>query len=305
MKRLVFSVLFLMASSTFAQQPDTTRVIVQYKFTYLRDTTDRAHPYTENLALFVGKRASTYRSYDAMVANEQNEKAYAEALAASTDGHVSIRRVSAGSPTEYYQFPNAHKLITKDKLVMNTYLIEEPMPTIHWKLNGDTTTFGSLHCQKATGHFMGRDYTVWFCPDLPVHTGPWKLNGLPGLIVDAHDAKNEVVFRFDGIKKPILSPQKSQRAANVSPSGQGSSAMLQDSEDDPNLIEPPALGIKTTSKEFEKLKETMYKDPNAFAQMLMAQQGGNIPGNGPKPDGIRIKVGPGPVINNPIELPEK
>jgi len=240
-----------------------------------------------------------------MVADEQNKKAYASALAASPDGHVSIRRVSAGSSTEYYQFPTAQKLITKDNLVMNTYLIEEPLPAIHWKLNGDTTTFGGLHCQKATGHFKGRDYTVWFCPDLPVPTGPWKLNGLPGLIVDAHDAKNEVVFRFDGVKKPILSPQKSQRDANNSSNGEGSSAMLQGSQDDPNLIKQPALGIKTTLKEFAKLKETMYKDPNAFAQMLMAQQGGNIPGNGSKPDGIRIKVGPGPVINNPIELPEK
>jgi GLPGLI family protein len=68
-------------------------------------------------------------------------------------------------------------------------------PLIDWKISSDTATFGGLHCQKATGHFKGRDYTAWFCPDLPVHTGPWKLNGLPGVIVDAHDAKNEVVFQ--------------------------------------------------------------------------------------------------------------
>jgi len=298
-KQLLLAVILL---GTFiaakAQKPDTARVLVHYKFTHVRDTTDRAHPYTENMVLFVGKSASAYKSYDGIAANAQFKKAYAEAVASSPDGHPRINRMSRGSRQQYYQFPNEKKLFTKDDLMMNSYLVEGPMPAIDWKISVDTATFGGLHCQKATGYFKGRDYTVWFCPDLPVHAGPWKLNGLPGVIVDAHDAKNEVVFKFDGIEKAVPAPPKTGPADTDLP------PILRGLDDDQNLIGTPPGTIKTTQKEFDKLKETMDKDPEAFAQAIMA---GNR-ADGVKMDPIRVAKGPGPrgpVINNPIELPEK
>ncbi len=304
MKSSIFlsAILLLLTLNAAAQKPETAQILVHYKFKHFRDTTDRAHPYTENTVLLVGKSAGAYKSYDAMLANEQNKKAYAAALASSPDGHVSIRRNSAGSPTEYYQFPNEQKLIIKDRLVMIIYLIEEPMPIIHWKISGDTASFAGLRCQKATGYFKGRDYTVWFCPQLPIRTGPWKLSGLPGVILDAHDAKNEVVFQFDSVEKTISSPPKSQ-TDNLP--AQDRPALLPGSDDDPNSIAVPTGGIKSTQKEFDRLKEIMQKDPDAFAQLIMASQRGNMPGNGGRPDAMKIKVAPGPVINNPIELPEK
>jgi len=300
MKRFIFSgvAAILLALSAAAQQPDMAQLLVHYKFTYVRDTTDRAHPYTENMVLFVGKNASAYKSYDGISANAQFKKAWAEAAATSPDGQPRINRRGAGTPVEYYQFPNEQKLFTKDNLMFNNYLIEAPIPVINWKISGDTATFGGLRCQQATGHFKGREYTVWFCPDLPVHTGPWKLNGLPGVIVDARDAKNEVVFKFDGVEKAVpAAPYTGPADADLPP-------ILRGLNDDQNLIEPPAKAIKATQKEFDKLKATMEKDPQAFAQAVMA---GNR-AEGVKMDNIRVAKGPGPrgpVVNNPIELPEK
>jgi len=291
-------VAILLALSAAAQQADTAQMLVHYKFTWLRDTTNRANPYTENMVLYVGKSAGAYKSYDGIVYNAQFKKAFAEAAATSPDGRPRISRRGVGTSVEYYQFPNEQKLFTKDELMFNKYLIEAPIPAIGWKISGDTATFGGLHCQQATGHFKGRDYTVWFCPDLPVHTGPWKLNGLPGVIVDAHDAKNEVAFKFDGVEKAVPTPPYTGPAdADLPP-------ILRGLNDDQNLIEPPAKAIKATQKEFDKLKESMEKDPGAFAQAVMA---GNR-ADGVKMDNIMVPKGPaprGPVINNPIELPEK
>ena len=284
-----------------AQTPDTARVLVHYKFTHVRDTTDRAHPYTENMVLYVGKIAGAYRSYDKIAADAQFKKAYAEAAAASPDGNIRINRRGVGTPVEYYQYPNEQKLYTKDNLMFNNYLLEAPIPVIDWKISSDTATFGGLHCQKATGHFKGRDYTAWFCPDLPVHTGPWKLSGLPGVIVDAHDAKNEVVFKFDGFEKAVPAPPK------TGPAGTDVPPILVGLDDDMNLIGTPPRTIKTTQKEFDKLKQTMQKDPQAFAQAVMAGNRASAQGGGVKMDNIRVAKGParhGPVINNPIELPE-
>ena len=301
-KQLLLAVVLLAAFiSAEAQKPDTAWLMVHYKFTHVRDTTNRDHPLTENMALLIGKSASVYRSYDGLVAYQQFKKAYAEAVAASPDGNPRINRMGRGSPTQYYQYPAQQKLLTKDVVMVNEYLIEGPLPAIDWTISGDTATFGGLHCQKATGHFRGRDYIVWFCPDLPVHTGPWKLNGLPGVIVDAHDTKNEVVFAFDGVEKtaPSLKIQSiaDKDEKDIPP-------IARDLNDDPNLIVPPARLVKTTQQEFDKLHETMMKDPSAFAQALNAA---NSHSDGPKVD--HIVAGPkhagGPVLNNPIELPEK
>ncbi len=301
-KKLSFAVCILAAFiGAEAQKPDTAFLMVHYKYTYVRDTANPEHPYTENTVLFVGKNASAYRSYDGLIADQQFKKAYAEAMASSPDGHLNINRRGAGSPIQYYQYPNERKMFTKDNLMMGDYLIEGPLPSMEWKISGDTATFGGLHCQKATGHFKGRDYMVWFCPDLPVHSGPWKLNGLPGVIVDARDAKNEVVFAFDGVEKTSASLAGPSVGGNVDE--KDLPPILRGLNYDPNLIQLPAQAIKATQKEFDKLRATMEKDPAAFAQAINKA---NSQSDGPKMDHIMVgPKGTGPVINNPIELPEK
>lgn len=285
-----------------AQKPDTAWLMIHYKFTHIMDTTNRAYDLKENSVLLVGKSASVYRSYDGLLADQQFKKAYAEAVASSPDGQPrGINRSSRGSRSQYFQYPGEQKLLTKDALMVNDYLIEGPMPVINWKISNDTATFGGLHCQKATGHFKGRDYIVWFCADLPVHTGPWKLNGLPGVIVDAHDTKNEVVFKFDGVEKTVPLPKGQSIGGNTDE--KDLPPILRGLNDDPNIIVPPARLTKTTQKEFDKLRVAMEKDPEAFAQAI------NSTISDPKADHVMIRTMPkgeiGPVMNNPIELPEK
>ena len=309
-KQLLFTLALVGAfTAAKAQAPDTARLMVHYKFIYVNDTTDRAHPHTENMVLYVGKSSGAYWSYDMIQSNEQFEKAWATAVASSPDGHPRINRMNRGSQTQYFQYPNMQKLLVKDNLLMNSYLVENPLPAIDWKISSDTATFVGLHCQKATCHFKGRDYIAWFSPDLPVRVGPWKLNGLPGVIVDARDVKNEVIFQFDGIEKVAYKPTKFI-GGDTAP--KDLDPILRDLNYDPNIIAPPAGTIKTTQPEFDKLKAAMQKDPQAFANAIMAANSAD--NNAPRMDHIIIKTkgpggGPGKpggnAINNPIELPEK
>ncbi len=84
---------------------------------------------------------------------------------------------------------------------------------------------------------------------------------------------------------------------------------MNDDNVDPNLIAVPADGVKTTQKEFEKLRDAMRKDPNAFMKAGTEMAGGHFtPGpvcGSPGVSNINILARPGTVINNPIELPEK
>ena len=304
----LFTCLMLAISIAKAQNPEMAQAVVHYKFSHLRDTTKKDEFYNENMILFLGKNSSAYKSYDKKMADALMKKQVQEQMAANPGGPIRITRgKGSGSTTEYYQFPNEKKIVRKEKL-FNSYLIEEPFPVINWKISSDTARFAGLQCQKATAHFKGRDYTAWFCPDLPFHSGPWKLNGLPGVIVDAYDDKKEVVFKFDGIEDLSKMPKANPVANNdQQPAGGGMVKLIgvDDDNTNPNLIELPSGGIKTTEKEFANLREAMRKDPNAFAQSAMAGSMANFqPGQGPKTN-IKIQIGPGPAINNPIELPEK
>ncbi len=292
--------------TAIAQKPDTAQVLVHYKFMHVRDTTNRDHPYTENMALYIGKNSSAYKSYDNVLEQAEFKKQMQAAMASSPDGRVNINRRRKGSGAEYYEFPNEKKLARKEPLVMDTYLIEGAMPAIDWKISSDTMTFGGLHCQKATTHFKGRDYTAWFCPDMPLHVGPWKLNGLPGVIVEAYDLKKEVQFMFDGVEKVVATIKPDGLTAGPGPGGKGLGRVMPDGVEgsDPNIIQLPKDGIKTTDKEFTKFQEAMRKDPNAFLQSQANARNANLPPGGGHIQ-MDIKAGPQAVINNPIELPGK
>ena len=79
--------------------------------------------------------------------------------------------------------------------------------TIHpmrWELSEETKMIDSLECHKAETVFRGRRYTAWFCPAIELPFGPWKLGGLPGLIVEAYENKKDIYFLLKKLG-PVLS----------------------------------------------------------------------------------------------------
>ncbi|MCO6480548.1 MAG: GLPGLI family protein [Phaeodactylibacter sp.] len=76
------------------------------------------------------------------------------------------------------------------------WIFREPLPHIAWELLPEQKTIGGFTCTKATGNFGGRIYDVWFTPNLPVSLGPYKLWGLPGMILEAKSRDGRVAYHF-------------------------------------------------------------------------------------------------------------
>lgn len=74
------------------------------------------------------------------------------------------------------------------------YYYTELMPDFKWTMLEGDSTICSYSCQKAVTHFRGRIWYVWYTTDLPYNDGPWKLSGLPGLIMKAEDSKGDYSF---------------------------------------------------------------------------------------------------------------
>ena len=79
------------------------------------------------------------------------------------------------------------------KIFINHYRYEEPIPKFNWKFEDETREVMGYDCRKATTRWRGRDWTAWYS-DIPVSAGPWKFNGLPGLILRLEDSKGEHMF---------------------------------------------------------------------------------------------------------------
>ena len=100
---------------------------------------------------------------------------------------------------------------TKDSLMITrrpknsiseAFIVNEQWLDIKWDIKTKTKNIGDYTATKAKGHFRGRDYTVWFTYDIPVPFGPWKLHGLPGLILEAEDSEKMMRFYATQIKIP-------------------------------------------------------------------------------------------------------
>lgn len=93
------------------------------------------------------------------------------------------------------------KKIRELKHFKSAYLVEDTLSLPQWDITNEVRTISNHQCQKATTTYKGRTYEVWFTNEYPTIYGPWKLNGLPGLIILAHDKKNEVIFEAVEIQK--------------------------------------------------------------------------------------------------------
>lgn len=116
------------------------------------------------------------------------------------DGSITVDKSDESVPNK-----KVHLYVAKDNAVATTTLYDEvadasvyyaePFDELKWNVVEDSTkTVLGYECVMATAGYHGRTWTAWFSPEIPVQDGPWKLRGLPGLILEAA-ASPEIYFR--------------------------------------------------------------------------------------------------------------
>lgn len=99
----------------------------------------------------------------------------------------------------YYQDSDSGMLCFTGRLVGDDYLYEEPLADLSWELCDSVRTICGYLCHLAKCTFRGRDYSVFFTEEIPTSYGPWKLQGLPGLILEAYDSDRRIHFVSESI----------------------------------------------------------------------------------------------------------
>lgn len=279
--KLLFVLTFFISQTLLAQDSEPALAKVHYQFVHVNDTTQRDKHRQEEMVLYLGQHSSFYSSYASKRMQEQVEKQFE---APGFDGNIVIKGPS-GSPESYYTVSSKKLMQQIYQLSGDSYLLEEQFPKLDWKIREETKEIGGYLCQKAEVHFKGRDYTAWFTPDIPFQAGPWKLNDLPGLILEASDSKKEVFFNYAGFDKM---------------------------DEGGFVVGIPENTIKTNKKALTKLIEAVKKNPMA-AMKARSQSGGGGRRSSPldKYDVSMLKsitidkassAHESPNTNNPVEL---
>lgn len=282
MKTLLTLLLSISISNVaLAQNPDKVLARVRYTYINKADTsTQKGKPRAENMLLFLGKDASLYTSYDKInfeIAEDQKNIAMLMA-SANNNGSPTLIKIdrSAGdwlSKTNYIFFPKKEKMYVNEFVFFQNYLMEEPIPEMKWKITADTASFSGVSCLKATTQYEGKNWEAWFSSDLPFSSGPWKLNGLPGLIIEAYTTDKTIQYQFAGfenakagdfVRVDDVKKTSTYRPGQISNVDVGMGLDVANAYFE-NVIELPTYRtIKTTKKELDKLKEAYQKDPKGF-----------------------------------------
>ena len=100
----------------------------------------------------------------------------------------------------YKNYPEGRMTVT-DGLILQDYRYVDSLHTQTWTMGDSTREVLGYTCQQATADFRGRRWTAWFTTDIPISDGPWKLGGLPGLILEAYDEGQQHVFTAVGLER--------------------------------------------------------------------------------------------------------
>lgn len=95
---------------------------------------------------------------------------------------------------------NSLNYFRPDFINNNEYIkIKEKLnPDIWTLMDGEKIILGYT-CHKAYCKFKEKYYTAWYTNDIPISDGPWKFNGLPGLILQIESKDGTFVMTAEKI----------------------------------------------------------------------------------------------------------
>lgn len=158
---------------------------------------------SDNMLLQIGpdglSKFSSYKNIaiDSLIMRSSQE----QITQAAIDGKLS----NGEFMTIYKNYP-AGRLTHTEKICQDWLSYDEDMTDMDWTLTDSTSTVLGYKCRSAQCLFRGRVWSVFYAEEIPLPDGPWKLRGLPGLILKASDENGHYTFECIGINSKANRP---------------------------------------------------------------------------------------------------
>lgn len=86
-------------------------------------------------------------------------------------------------------------------IVSDTNIRYEESQPLRWVLYSDIKMINGVKCQMAATNKYGRRWIAYFSKDYPLSLGPYKFTGLPGLIFELYDTRDDYHFTITRIER--------------------------------------------------------------------------------------------------------
>lgn len=239
MRVFIFFISVFMHFMSYAQETPIAKI--HYIFKHINDTTQQDKFLRDEVGTYLGLQSSLYTSVSSDRINEELKEQMSNP---AFDGNVVLNKNTSTIKSSYVLDIAKNNLQEVYRVASDEYILKEDFPVLDWKILEDSKEIGGYACQKAVTNFKGRTYEAWFTTEIPMPFGPWKLHGLPGLILSAADTKQEVIFEFDGFDKI-----------------EGTTTIK---------IQPSERTISATREEVEKLEKAFKDNPSAYMESRRA-----------------------------------
>ena len=178
MKRLLYIILYIALAATASAQEaiDTAQFVAVYDYE-CRTQNDEGTPVTDRMQLAVQVGRTVTKSMPLSAYQRTDE-------ITSADAAMEFQEAMLHMPTVWTGYPEGQTTV-REFIFPHEFEGSEPTPDIVWTLTDDTLTVGGYLCQQATATHRGVAWTVCYTEEIPSSAGPWRLRGLPGLIVKA------------------------------------------------------------------------------------------------------------------------
>ncbi len=210
MKKIYFILVFLVlsiycftvsANNPYIIDDEPTLLEIEYERINVYDSIRQSFN-SENTILRIGKTKSMFCGIKTLW-NDSITKVNIELYRTILD---NIRNIDKNNPNRFLEFRGRYKAyvyknypagkVTECNYFDMTYWrYEENWEKPKWELTDSTKEYLGYLCTQAVTNYRGRTWIAWFTPDIPISEGPWKLCGLPGLILEAQDLSKTYTFR--------------------------------------------------------------------------------------------------------------
>lgn len=153
-----------------------------------------------------------------------------------SSGNVQFRSVTMGGGDIVFADFNTKLKTEKRELFDKTFIVEDSIRTMNWKMSGETRTILGYTAMKATTSRITKSFkttmvdgkiervesvdtlpiVAWFTTAIPIAAGPSAFEGqLPGLILELDNGNGRIVYKAtsvsDKVKLDTIKPPKGKK----------------------------------------------------------------------------------------------
>lgn len=180
---------------------DSFNLKITYTITWKEDTNNLERIRSEKMILMVGSEISKFMSknfYEYKNIGRKAERAGQLQEFMDKNEYQNYRtrfsyQILKNYPMGSYTYFN--------KVLPDLMQYTEPIQIIQWELLDETDSIGDYPAQKARCSYGGREWIAWYTNSIPINDGPYKFQGLPGLIIKINDKNEHYVFEMDAIER--------------------------------------------------------------------------------------------------------